>query len=336
MQDDLLKVANTPRVAIGIPVYNGENYLAEAIESVLAQTFADLELVISDNASTDATEAICRAYAARDPRVRYFRSEHNRGAGVNYKRACTLSSPTPYFKWLAHDDRIAPSFLAKAVAALDADPTAVLCNSLVQVIDDEGRELRVYDSNLIAARESQRASERFAVCILKRHRNSENFALIRRSALERVELMGPYFNSDKVIVAELALLGRFLQIDEPLVANREHGERATSAVVRAAWAAHHDTKGRACDRFGHLMVYRDYLRMVNRHLTDWRERCAAYVSLIRWWGTADNLAIFLADAVAFVSPRAFVLGRRLKHQLVAALNLKGNAEEAAGDGRGTL
>lgn len=321
-----MTLAHPPRVAIGMPVFNGENYIADAIESVLAQTFQDFELVIADNASTDATESICRAYAARDFRIRYYRNACNRGAGYNYELVYRLSSPTDYFKWLAHDDRIAPTFLAKAVAALDADPAAVLCNSLVQVIDDRGEEIRIYDSNLIAARESERPSERFSICILKSHRNSENFSLIRRSALERVEQMGPYHNSDKVIIAELALLGRFLQINEPLVANREHEKRATSAVVRAAWAAHHDTNGRSWNRFGHLMVYRDYVRMVHRHLKDWPERRNAYASLIRWWGAHNNLMTFCADAVAFVSPKAFVFARRLKHQLLRPVAPKCSTE----------
>lgn len=329
-----MTLAHSPRVAIGVPVFNGQNYIAEAIESVLAQTFQDFELVIADNASTDATESICRTYAQRDYRVRYHRSPYNRGAACNYELVYRLSSPTDYFKWLAHDDRIAPTFLAKAVAALDADPAAVLCGSLVQVIDDRGEEIRIYDSNLIAACESERPSERFSVCILKSHRNSELFALIRRSALERVEQMGPYYNSDKVIIAELALLGRFLQIDEPLVANREHQKRATSAVVRAAWAAHHDSKGGSWNRFGHLMVYRNYLRMVHRHVNDWRERRNAYASLIRWWGAGNNLMTFCADAVAFVSPKAFVFARRLKHQLLRPAMAKGSTETGCSNGTG--
>lgn len=329
-----MTLAHHPRVAIGMPVFNGQNYIADAIDSVLAQTFEDFELVISDNASTDATESICRAYAARDSRVRYHRSPLNRGAACNYEIAYRLSSPTAYFKWLAHDDRIAPTFLAKAVAALDAEPAAVLCGSLVQVIDGKGEEIRIYDSALIAARESERPSERFSVCILKSHRNSEIFALIRRSALERVQQMGPYHNSDKVIIAELALLGRFLHVEEPLIANREHQKRATSAVVRAAWAAHHDSKAGSWNRFGHLMLYRDYVRMVNRHVQNWPERWKTYKSLIEWWGAGSNLATFCADAVAFVSPKAFVFGRRLKHQLLRPTATKCSTEAGCSDGPG--
>ena len=69
-----------PLVSIGMPVYNGEKYIREALDSLLAQTFTDFELIISDNASTDATEIICREYAAHYPQIRYVRQRVNRGA----------------------------------------------------------------------------------------------------------------------------------------------------------------------------------------------------------------------------------------------------------------
>src|SRR3954470_23138397 len=108
----------TPRVTIGLPVYNGARYLAEAIESVLAQTFTDFELVISDNASTDATAAIALQYAARDPRVRYSRNRENIGSARNFGRAFELATGE-FFKWMASDDLISPEFLENCVAALD-------------------------------------------------------------------------------------------------------------------------------------------------------------------------------------------------------------------------
>ena len=92
-----------PRVTIGLPVYNGENYLAEAIDSILGQTFTDFELIISDNASTDRTEEICRRYAAEDDRIRYFRHDRNRGASPNYNFTVEKARGE-YFKWAAHDD----------------------------------------------------------------------------------------------------------------------------------------------------------------------------------------------------------------------------------------
>src|SRR5215212_10104103 len=108
----------TPRVTVGIPVYNGAKYLGQAIESVLAQTFADFELIICDNASTDATAAIALDYAARDPRVRYARNRENLGVGRNFNRLIELGMGQ-YFKWLAADDVIAPEFLERCVEALD-------------------------------------------------------------------------------------------------------------------------------------------------------------------------------------------------------------------------
>ena len=84
-----------PRVSIGLPVYNGEVYLSGALDTLLGQTFTDLELIISDNASTDRTPEICRSYAARDHRVRYIRHEVNRGVPWNHNFALgQASSPS--------------------------------------------------------------------------------------------------------------------------------------------------------------------------------------------------------------------------------------------------
>jgi glycosyltransferase involved in cell wall biosynthesis len=123
------------KVSIGLPVFNGENYLEAAVDSILAQTFKDFELIISDNASTDRTQEICQRYCGRDSRVRYFRSEQNHGAAWNFNRVFELASGE-YFKWAAHDDMIAPDFLQKCVAVLDEDPTVVLCHSQVQFINE--------------------------------------------------------------------------------------------------------------------------------------------------------------------------------------------------------
>src|SRR5581483_7973034 len=117
-----------PKVSIGLPVYNGENYLAQAIECLLAQTFSDIELIISDNASTDGTEAIARDFAARDRRVRYVRQPLNRGAGWNFSETFRLAQGE-YFKWAAHDDLCAPTFIERCVKVLDVDRELVLCFS---------------------------------------------------------------------------------------------------------------------------------------------------------------------------------------------------------------
>jgi len=124
MKDKFIK-NHKPRVSIGLPVYNGENYLEEAIDSILAQTYKDFELIISDNASTDRTPDICQAYANKDPRIRYYRNEKNIGAAVNFNRVFELSS-SEYFKWAAHDDIIAPDYISECIEILDNDDSIVL------------------------------------------------------------------------------------------------------------------------------------------------------------------------------------------------------------------
>ena len=117
-----MSAGDSPRVSIGLPVYNGERFLVQAIESVLAQTFEDFELIVCDNASTDASGAIAQTYVERDSRVRYFRNASNLGAARNFNRTFELSRGE-YFKWLAADDLIAPTYLERCLAALGPRPT---------------------------------------------------------------------------------------------------------------------------------------------------------------------------------------------------------------------
>ena len=92
-----------PAVTIGMPVYNGQRFIRQAIASVLAQTFADFELLISDNASTDGTGQVCAEFAARDSRIRFVRQNQNIGAFLNF-RYVTDHAAAPLLVWLAHDD----------------------------------------------------------------------------------------------------------------------------------------------------------------------------------------------------------------------------------------
>src|SRR5215212_2547350 len=108
---------SVPQVSLGVPVYNGEKYLAEALESLLQQDYADFEIIISDNASTDGTEEICRNFAGRDKRIRYYRNETNIGASPNYNRTFELARGR-YFKWCAHDDVCLPAFVRRAAEVL--------------------------------------------------------------------------------------------------------------------------------------------------------------------------------------------------------------------------
>src|SRR5215469_6919606 len=109
---------SNPKVSIGMPVYNGANYLRSSVPSLLAQDYEDFELLISDNASTDETESICRELAESDGRIRYFRNERNVGAAQNYNKVFRLASGT-FFKWAAHDDECHPTMLRRCVEVLE-------------------------------------------------------------------------------------------------------------------------------------------------------------------------------------------------------------------------
>src|ERR1700682_2243328 len=128
------------KITIGLPVYNGAKYLAAAMDSILAQSYGDFDLLISDNASTDGTEEICRDYAKKDPRIRYIRQRQNLGAAANHNLLIPMTD-SPYFKWASHDDLLAPGFLAACVDVLDRDSTVVLASPASMLIDEVGKPL---------------------------------------------------------------------------------------------------------------------------------------------------------------------------------------------------
>lgn len=214
-----MSVSAPPRVSVGMPVLNGERYLAEALEALLAQTLEDFELVISDNASTDATEEICRAYAARDRRVRYVRGDRNRGAAWNYRRVFELARGT-YFKWATHDDRCAPELLARCVAALAADPGLVLAYPKTSLIDAGGEVVGAYEDrlDLAAPRASERLRRFFEVVGL----TNALYGVMPARVLAETPLVGAFKGSDVPLLAELVLRGRFAEVPERLFFRRFH------------------------------------------------------------------------------------------------------------------
>ena len=152
-------VGHQPPVTIGLPVYNGQDHVRAAVESILAQTYTDLELLVCDNASTDATGDIIAELAAQDARIRYHRNPKNIGLIGNFNLAYRLSR-SPYFKWAAVDDLCAPTLLEKCVAVLDADPGVVLCHSRTDIIGANGSVLYPHPHDGLRT-DVPSASERF-------------------------------------------------------------------------------------------------------------------------------------------------------------------------------
>jgi glycosyltransferase involved in cell wall biosynthesis len=285
--------ASQPKVTVGLPVYNGQKYLAESIESVLGQTYGDVELLISDNASTDGTQEICASYAAKDSRVVYHRHPQNIGAGPNHDWVARHATGK-YFKWGADDDYILPEFVARCVARLEAEPDAVLCHTQTRIAREDGDSIATHYSGLDAAR----PSERFGVIILKPHWCVEVYGVIRTSALLRTELQAGYYGKDKALLAELALLGRFLHVPEPLFVNRDHAGRSMRAAISER-ARFHDPN-HAGPKLIQWAQYTDYWRAVRRHVHDRDEALRCYVKLTRWWFSnahAARLSLEMAFAV---------------------------------------
>ncbi|QLE42405.1 glycosyltransferase family 2 protein [Nostoc sp. C052] len=216
--------SNQPRLSIGLPVYNGEKFIKEAIDSLLTQTFEDFELIISDNASTDKTEEICRAYAEQDKRICYYRNDTNIGCARNFNRVFELSSGE-YFKWAAYDDLHSPDFIKKCIEVLDQDPTIILCHSQVYFIDEQGNFIQNYDIKLKA--DALKPQERFHE-LLTKHLCYQCYGVIRASALKKIPQMGGYGNADGILLLRLGILGRFYEIPEYLFFARSHPQQSMS------------------------------------------------------------------------------------------------------------
>jgi len=216
--------APVPKVSIGLPVYNGERYLRSAVDSILQQDYTDFELVISDNASTDATEAICRDYAAKDTRVQYSRNPRNIGLAPNHNRVFNLSRGE-FFKWVAHDDEYSRQMIKRYVEAFDAAPPSVsVIYSVCECIDDLGNPLGTKSDHV--DKNDARPARRLAH--LLRHACIYNctYGMIRSAMLRNTRLHGSYPRADTVLISELAMLGVFVEIAEPLLRLRLHEGRS--------------------------------------------------------------------------------------------------------------
>lgn len=218
--------SDTPHVSIGLPVYNGERYLSETIECILKQSYRDFELIISDNGSTDMTREICRGYAEKDRRVRFVRHEGNRGANWNFRHVIALARGM-YFRWSSADDLFAPDSLVRCVEILDKHSDVVLCYPKTVLIDGAGAVIRPYDDNLDLRFEDP--VERFRTASNRIGLVNVLYGLIRTDVVRSTNLIGNYPGADIVLILELALRGKFYEIDRPLFFRRMH-EGASSQI----------------------------------------------------------------------------------------------------------
>jgi glycosyltransferase involved in cell wall biosynthesis len=296
-----------PCVSIGLAVFNGENFIKEAIDSILAQTYQDFELIISDNASTDKTEEICLDYASRDSRIRYHRNSTNIGGANNENRTFQLSKGK-YFRWAAHDDICAPELVSKFVAVLDQDPSIVLCYSMIIEIDEKGNPIRTVSQK---KGESQSPHERFRDLAKKDHNCEATYGLMRSSVLKATRLQQNYTDSDRTLLCELSLYGKFFEVQESLFYKRYHQKNMyTDMRARMAWF-NPNLKGKPV--FPYWMQFFDYIRSIKRTPITRKEKIWCNYYMFIWFlGHGKNL---IGDILYWIYSKLskYAYGWRNKH-----------------------
>lgn len=290
-------IESAPKVSIGLPVYNGEKYLREAINSILAQTFTDFELIVSDNASTDSTETICKECAAQDSRIRYYRNEKNIGGSNNHNLVFDLSRGQ-YFHWFAHDDLYAPEFLEKSVEILDREPSIVLCFSTFMVIDENGNQISL--NNQIIG-QSPHPSERLRQLASWNHDCEANYGLIRADILRKTDLERNYSGSDRTLLCEIGLYGQFYIFPEPLFFRRQHPERSggTDGLLAISWYAPYLAgQEEFIAYFIHWKELFHYLTIITRVPLSLKERMSCYLYMGQWVLRHGRLVLLIREALA--------------------------------------
>jgi glycosyltransferase involved in cell wall biosynthesis len=225
-----------PKLSIGIPVFNGQEFLPGLLDGLLAQTFRDFEILICDNASTDRTQQICCEYERRDSRIHYIRNQRNLGAVANFNRVFELST-APLFKWAAHDDLHHETYLETCVRLLDENPDVVLAHTDTAFIDGKSEILpfdqetgsfvdsktgRRYWADVPSIGDHPLAVSRFWQVLTRARWGTHMFGVVRREILQRTSLLPNFAGSDRAMLAELALLGRFRCANERLFLKRFH------------------------------------------------------------------------------------------------------------------
>jgi glycosyltransferase involved in cell wall biosynthesis len=287
-----------PFVTVGVPVYNGEAYLREALNSILNQTFRDFELIISDNASTDRTQEICEAYAAREPRIEYLRNSRNVGAAENYNIVFRAARGR-YFKWAAHDDTCAPEFLELCISELERDESVVLCYPTTMIVDQAGGHLGEYTREIEYM--GATPAQRFRDWMYRRPGGECNavFGVMRTATLAQTPLIGKYMASDVILLGEMVLRGKVRKIPETLFFRRDHPQ----------------TSGRAQSGADEILVWFDTSKKGKIHMPRWRW----LLEYVRAIGRVPMGMRDKARCLVAVMRRFFRARRKLRRELSGAI-----------------
>lgn len=220
----MVKSGDHPLVSIGVPAFNAERFLKRTLDSLLDQSLYDFELIISDNASTDSTQAICEDYVRRDNRVRYIRQEENIGAPRNWN-VLVHEARGVFFKWASASDYCTTNMLERCVQALEANPNLALAYGLTQMVDEQERPIEIYANESSYVQE--RPSDRFLAVADGLRRNNAQCGVFRTAILKLTRLDRLYPSGDIALMAEAALYGGFCLIPEVLLFRRYSSDAFT-------------------------------------------------------------------------------------------------------------
>jgi glycosyltransferase involved in cell wall biosynthesis len=308
---NMSKAEITPTVTIGMPVYNGEQYIREAIEDFLNQTYGDFELIITDNCSTDGTWEICQQYAAKDSRIRLHQHDENIGANRNFNSIVPMARGR-YFKWAAHDDRVALTYLDKCVQLLDQDTYVVLANSYTQLIDKDGQvfhdwpdsERIIYDSGDVVFLgvdsndrkiQSSNPVDRFFATVVQTNWNHDIFGLIRLTELKKIPLLENYYGTDLRILADLSLRGRYAIVPAALFSNRRHPDQSLSKLSskeKLEWSNPNSSKSEVTHRW---LRFRGFMHAILNSPISLIERVQCLWVLVRYYARFKRIYGMLED-----------------------------------------
>jgi glycosyltransferase involved in cell wall biosynthesis len=265
-----------------VPVFNGERYLARTLTALLDQAYPDFEVIVSDNASSDGTRAICEDFARRDGRLRYIRQPVNIGAPRNWN-AVALEARGKYFKWSSASDLVPPQALARCIEVLESDPTVVLCYGKTQFIDEHERPLDEDDSDIDVGDELP--SARFARVCSEFRRNNAQCGVFRTGALKRTRLDRPYPSGDMSLMGELALYGKFRLVPEVLLLRRGSRDNFTAMLSPLELQRIYDPTATRPLRLIRARRHWDHAVSIWRSPIAVREKLRAYDYALRltWW-----------------------------------------------------
>lgn len=284
-----------------MPTHNGERFIREALDSLLAQDYPNVEILISDNGSTDGTQAISTEYVGKSNRVLYQRHDVNRGAAHNFEHVMRQARGT-YFVWAADHDLWHPSFVARCVTELDADSTAVLAYPQTTLIDMDGQSIEVMDDAIDLS--SSSALQRYRTLIWQLTICNMVYGMTRTASIQAIPSIPAVLGADHLVLAHLALQSTIVRIEEALFFRRqnrppESAEEQQSRVLRSMAGAGSSPLSRPIESYRKLRDH--HLRAVLRSSMTWQDRTIATIATLSAFRARFGVPWRIGGARALVS-----------------------------------